>query len=1131
MNAPANLTANDLAEQLRVFRQAATSLASTLDLQQTLANTIAVFLPALGDFGFFDALAGDGVVRTARAHQNPQVEAMLAATSWQRQTGGELNLCALSSGKPAMYNDIDDAWYQSIAQGEAHLGLLRALNFSAMLTVPVSSGGELIGALTLFMGASGRRYSITDLDFAGELAALAAPVVSNVRLLEQQRQTTEALRLSDQRLHLALEAGKIGIWDWDVAANRISWSDEVYELHGIERGSFGGQIADFAALVHVDDRERVSAAIDESLREGDLFTCEFRAVRGDGSVAWFSTSGRSNRNGEGVVTRMVGATIDISGHKNTQVRLEALNCLLEQRVETSNTERDRIWRMSRDVLAVASQSGFLLSVNPAFKTVFGWEADEALQRPFLELVHPAHRQGVTAQLAMLGAGHPVEDVEVQMLHSDGSYRWLSWTLVPEGSLIYGVGRNVTETKKQRDEVMLASEMRLQLALDVGGMGAWELDVRTDTSTWWPGMAELHGLPPGWTLASNAHYDELIYPEDRAMVAQVVAAAMRERRGHTVEYRVMWPDGSIRWIEGWTELTLNEEGEPLQMSGVCVDVTRRKRTEDGLRFVARASAELSGLSDLAGTLERVAELAVPSFSDWCAVDMLTPEGELERVAAAHTDPRKAALALELFRRYPPARDAGKGPWQVLASGRAEHLPLIEDALLVESIADPEHLATMRGLGLRSYIGAPLAVRGKTVGVITFVSAESGRLYTGDDVALAEDIGRRAGVAIENAQLYRSLQAADRRKDEFLAMLAHELRNPLAPIRAAGDLLRLSADNPRLLKVSEVVTRQVEHMTGLVDDLLDVSRVTRGLVELERDPVDMKAVLAAAIEQVRPLIEARSHAIDVHIAAGALCVEGDEKRLVQIVANLLNNAAKYTPPGGVITLEMVAGEALVELSVCDNGIGMTPELVLGAFELFSQAARSADRSQGGLGLGLALVRSLVELHGGQVRAASKGPGCGSQFTVQLPRLAHAVAEMQQVAVSDDAHGLTKLRVLVVDDNMDAANLLGMLLEAEGQVADVCYDPLDALQKLSRQSYDACLLDIGLPGMDGRQLARHIRTHYSTHPPVLVAVSGYGQAHDKSAAFEAGFDHYLVKPIGGLHLTELLTRILDSRPRAAG
>jgi CheY-like chemotaxis protein len=293
-------------------------------------------------------------------------------------------------------------------------------------------------------------------------------------------------------------------------------------------------------------------------------------------------------------------------------------------------------------------------------------------------------------------------------------------------------------------------------------------------------------------------------------------------------------------------------------------------------------------------------------------------------------------------------------------------------------------------------------------------------------------------------------------------------------------------------------------------------------------DMREIVQHALEQARPLINARGHHLTIHLPEQPASVYGDCTRLVQIVTNLLNNAAKYTPPGGLITLEMSASETLVELIVRDNGIGMGPELVLSAFELFAQAARTADRSQGGLGLGLALVRSLVELHGGQVRAASKGAGEGSQFTVQLPRLAHSVVdEPQQEQPCAGRPDASVLHVLVVDDNTDAANLLGMLLEAEGQVADICYDPFEALHKITARRYDACLLDIGLPGMDGRQLARHIRERYPSAPPVLVAVSGYGQAHDKSAAFEAGFDHYLVKPIGGLNLTELVTRILEKQP----
>ncbi|MES3024298.1 MAG: PAS domain-containing protein [Pseudomonadota bacterium] len=1125
MSAPPVVASSfDPFQQLTIFRRAAASLASTCELGQTLANTIDVFLPALGDFGFFDAIVDGGVKRTARAHLDPATEAILAGTEWQRQAPSGLNLCALSSGAAALHTAIDDAWYQKVALGEGHLALLRALRFTAMLTVPVRSGDELIGALTLFMSDSGRSYGAGELDFAAELAALAAPVVSNARLLAKHRLAESALRTSEERLRLATDAGKIGIWDWDLVSGEISWSNRVYELHGIAPGEFGGRLADFTALVHPDDRARLSKDMAAARASGELFTAEFRIVRPDGSGGWLATWAQPDNEGGQGATRMVGAAIEITEQKRSQARLEELNRLLEQRVVSSNSERGRIWRMSRDVLGVASQSGALLSVNPAFEAVLGWTGEQALATPFMQLVHPDHRADAQQQSARLARGESVEEFEVQLRHRDGGYRWLSWTLVPEGALFYGVGRDVTELKKERVKKQLASETRLQLALDVGGMGAWQWDIVSGQSTWWPGMETLHGLPAGATLGSMAAYLELVLPADRERLGAEVAAALREKRGHCIEYRVMRPDGGVRWIEGRGELTLDEQGAPLQMAGVCVDITQRKRTEEDLRFVARASAELADLTELAATLNRVARLAVPAFADWCTVDLQGADGAVERVAVAHADPHKEALLHDLFARFPPAPDAPCGSWQMIRGGGRGHLPLVTDAMLAESSTAPECLAGLRALGLRSYIGVPLVVRGRTLGFISFIAAEGGRTYGADDVALAEDIGRRAAIAIENANMYHALQTGDRRKDEFLAMLAHELRNPLAPIAAAADVLKLSASDARLSKVSGIISRQVGHMAGLIDDLLDVSRVTRGQVELDRYPVDMKAVLMAAVEQVRPLNEARGHRLSLRLPERALTVEGDEKRLVQIIANLLNNAAKYTPPGGLIDLEVEAADEQILLCVRDNGIGMAPELVASAFELFAQAARTSDRSQGGLGLGLALVRRLAELHGGRVRAASKGIGLGSQFTVHLPLLRLTETAAARTDGAAGAAAPARLQVLVVDDNVDAAIMLGMFLEAAGHEVDVCHEPHAALKRIGARRFDACLLDIGLPGMDGNELARRIRSASTGAVPALIAISGYGQAHDRAVALEAGFDHYLVKPVGALSLQELLAQITE-------
>ena len=358
----------------------------------------------------------------------------------------------------------------------------------------------------------------------------------------------------------------------------------------------------------------------------------------------------------------------------------------------------------------------------------------------------------------------------------------------------------------------------------------------------------------------------------------------------------------------------------------------------------------------------------------------------------------------------------------------------------------------------------------------------------------------------------LRAQARRKDEFLAMLAHELRNPLAPISNAAQLLGMPGlDERRLRQSSEIIARQVRHMTELVDDLLDVSRVTRGLVQLDRTLVDVGAVVAGAVEQARPLVEARGHTLELHLDAGGW-VDGDRTRLVQVVSNLLNNAAKYTPQGGRIALQVARSAGQVTISVRDNGIGIGPDVLPQVFDLFTQAERTPDRTQGGLGLGLALVKSLVQLHGGSVRAESAGLGQGSRFSVSLAlaRQDDAAPAQAQSALADVATAAGRARILIVDDNLDAAQSLGEVLRAFGHAVASAASSREALDLAAHDWPQVFVLDIGLPDIDGYELVRRLRTLQDGRPALYLALTGYGQAHDRVLSRSAGFDHHFVKPV---------------------
>jgi signal transduction histidine kinase len=382
-------------------------------------------------------------------------------------------------------------------------------------------------------------------------------------------------------------------------------------------------------------------------------------------------------------------------------------------------------------------------------------------------------------------------------------------------------------------------------------------------------------------------------------------------------------------------------------------------------------------------------------------------------------------------------------------------------------------------------------------------------------------RESLAASERAEA--ALREADRRKDEFLAILAHELRNPLAPIRNSLHIQRLTSPNdPATGRIVEMMERQVNHMVRLVDDLFEISRISRGRVELRKEPVEVATVVEGALETSRPLIEARRHQLLLAIAPEPLTLEGDPVRLAQVLANLLNNAAKYTDVGGQIWLTVRREGDAVVISVRDSGTGIPADMLPRVFDLFTQVDRSADRAQGGLGIGLTLVKSLVEMHGGSVAAHSEGSGKGSEFVVRLPLTTETCAVGPAGPEGRPSAALAPRRVLVVDDNRDAAESLGMVLELLGAEAQVVCSGPDALEALGTYQPAVVLLDIGMPGMDGYEVAKRIRERPAFRDVTLVALTGWGQEEDRRRSRTAGFDYHLIKPADVSALKTLLSSL---------
>lgn len=845
-------------------------------------------------------------------------------------------------------------------------------------------------------------------------------------------------------------------------------------------------------------------------------------LRRDGQRFWASGELTPLHGDDGAVIGFVKVLRDRTEQMHSEARIRMLNEELEALVAQRTRERDRLWRNALDLLLVIDGEGMLRAVNPAWTSQLGYQSADLLDHHFAPFVHPDDVEATKAAVAH-ALQAPLVHFEVRLRHKAGGYRWYAWTAASEEQLVYANGRDITTEKRESEQWLVANQARMRLALEAGEMGAWEWDMRSDELSLLQGAATLHGMPAAGSaqrLPSISAYLDFVHPEDRPALAAAIEHARDEGSDNRVEYRIRHPNGALQWLEARGTVVRDEDGRPLRMVGVSVNVTRRKRVEQDLAFLAGASAELAGLVDPQNTLDRLAFLAVPAFADWCAVDLLDDEGRPERVAVAHVDPERVQLARDIYARFGTDPQQAIGSWAVLRSQQPHLVREVSDALLDEAIPNPDYRAYLRHLGLRSYIGVPLVAHGRAFGVVTFVSAESGRLYEQRDLELAADLARRAAVAIENARLYRTLQQSDQGKDIFLATLAHELRNPLAAISNGIGILKLApGDLRRVEHAAAVMERQINQLRRLVDDLMDVSRIATGKVELRTEEVDLVAIVTNAVETVRPSIEAARHKLSIALPGGAMRVRADPVRLAQVFANLLSNAAKYTAEGGQIDISMESLQQEFVVRVRDNGIGIAPEMLHSIFHIFRQGAHPLERSHGGLGIGLSLVEGLVRLHGGRVEAHSEGPGRGSEFVVHLPRAPLSAApELRPPPIpgKDAAR-----RVLVVDDNVDAAHTVAELLRLLGHEVSIEHDGLGAVDAALRLHPEVVLLDIGLPGIDGYEAARRIRRAEGKRAMKLVALTGWGQEQDKERAYRAGFDQHCVKPVG---LDQLRTMLAD-------
>jgi PAS domain S-box-containing protein len=750
---------------------------------------------------------------------------------------------------------------------------------------------------------------------------------------------------------------------------------------------------------------------------------------------------------------------------------------------------------SSDAIFAKDADGRMRYVNPAAVALLGKPVERILgHTDFDYLDDPADARAVRENDRRVMEGRRAVEVEEVLPYPDGTSRvWLSQKVpyFDGGGRVVGVlgiARDITERKaleKAKDAAQRElgeSREQLRLAIESVGAGVFDWDLQTGRLDWDARTRELLGVSSD-EPASIERFMQCLAHDERAFFE----AELREALASDADvpwkrsFRVRTAEGASRWIDacGRIRVEPGEDGrpQPVRFAGLLYDVT--DQVESAERLAASERARLQTEADHRYVLDRT-HAAVVLYDADGAITFSNPVAS--RLLGLSED--------QMLGRVPA--DPG---WHFLRADGSV-MPLDEYPVsIVARTCEP----------LEDYIVGVVQREGMApIWVLVNAYPEigpDGRLRR--TVVSFVDISR-----LKHAE--ERLVDADRRKDEFLAMLAHELRNPLAPIVTAAHLLqRSNADAERVHAAADVIARQAAHITRLVDDLLDVSRVTRGLVQLEREDIDLKPVIAAAVEQVRPLLDTRGHTLSTLIGPGRLRVLGDRVRLAQVVANLLNNAAKYTPPGGRIELAVEAAGRGVRIRVSDDGCGIASDLLPGVFELFTQAARTPDRAQGGLGIGLALVRNIVQLHGGHVSAASAGIGQGSTFEVVLPRLEAPVDPTG--AATDPRPGARRdARVLVVDDNADAARTLAELLAVEGHRVVVAVTAAEAIARASTEGpFDVLVVDIGLPDMTGYELVAPLRRHAGGHA-VAIALTGYGQPHDRVLSRAAGFDHHLVKPV---------------------
>ena len=809
-----------------------------------------------------------------------------------------------------------------------------------------------------------------------------------------------------------------------------------------------------------------------------------------------------------------------------------------------------------DAIISKTLEGIITSWNKGAERIFGYTADEVIGKPITILIPQDHIDEEPVILARLRAGERIEHYETIRVRKDGRMIDISLTVSPifgPDGIIVGaskIARDVTEQRQARRALEEATE-RLKLALDASHLGDWSWDPETDLVTMSPTAARMFRIPPGPHMTWEQMRD-LLHVEDRERARLAVDEALADRRDYDVEYRIRRDDQSEAWISSKGRGIYSDTGEVVGMLGFLQDISDRKNTEDTLREQAEALRTLNEVGqiisaelDLHNTVQAVTnaatELTGARFGSFF-YNVLNDEG------ASYMLYTLAGVPREAFAHFPMPRATDLfGP-----TFRGEGVVRIADVK-----RDPRYGKNSPYFGMPeghlpvvSYLAVPVVSRsGEVLGGLFFGHPEPS-VFTERDEMTVVGLASQAAIAMDNARLYeaakrarleaeqaaqqnerlfRQAEESSRLKEEFLATISHELRTPLSAILGWARMLRLGQlSTENATKALDTIERNARAQAQLVDDLLDVSRIITGKLRMDVRPADPNAFIDAAVEAVRPAAEAKGVRMQKVIDTGAISIPGDPTRLQQVVWNLLSNAIKFTPRGGRVQIRSERVNSHLEIVVSDTGQGISPDFLPHVFDRFRQADQKTSRQHGGMGLGLAIVRHLVELHGGSVKASSEGEGKGATFTVMLPitpvyhvdssggRVHPAARDL--LPVDDPSDRLDGLRILVVDDEADTRELLKQGLEYCGAKVRVAGSAAEAVDELVATVPDILISDIGMPGIDGYDLIRQVRGLPSNKGGKVpaIALTAYTRIEDRLQALRAGYDMHVPKPV---ELTELV------------